>query len=166
MGGLIPNPHDQNVSGKLDNTFSDPHLRRLRDRIHGPRATEPEFFSGSPGNPRHLHRISHRLKIWPDGPPPPPDAATLKGRWQYLLQRLLRDAVTAAQNGTTVAACLPDHRSASCTHYKHGSILGKTFASKHTGRCWTRADFRCGSLATGSNQQQVRNRPPCPESGS
>jgi hypothetical protein len=63
MGSLIPNPHDQNVSGKLDNTFSDPHLRNLRRFIQN---TDHGFFD--PG--RHLYRISHRLKVSPDGPPP------------------------------------------------------------------------------------------------
>ena len=101
MGALIPNPHDLNVSQKLDNTFSDPHLRNLRNRIVGPGATEPHFFS-DPANPRHLARISHRLKILPDGPPPPPPPQ-LRVRWQYFLQVMLTDPVTAAQNGTTVA---------------------------------------------------------------
>jgi hypothetical protein len=101
MGGLIPNPHDLNVSQKLDNKFCDPHLRNLRRRIHGPGATEPHFFS-DPGNARHLARISHRLKIHPDGPAPP-TPAELRARWQYFLQTLLTDPVTAAQNGTTVA---------------------------------------------------------------
>jgi hypothetical protein len=101
MGSLIPNPHDQNVSHELDNTFSDPHLRNLRNRIHGHGAAEPHFFS-DPGNARHLARISHRLKIHPNGPPPP-TPAQLKARWQYFLQTLLTDPVTAAQNGTTVA---------------------------------------------------------------
>jgi hypothetical protein len=44
MGGLIPNPHDQNVMQKLDATFSDPHLRNLRNRIRGPAAPEPTSF--------------------------------------------------------------------------------------------------------------------------
>jgi hypothetical protein len=98
MGALIPNPHDLNVRNKLDVKFSDPHLRNLRNRIG---AAEPDFFS-DPGHPRHLARISHRLNIAPDGPPPP-GPGTLKGRWQYFLQVLLTDPVTAAQNGTTVA---------------------------------------------------------------
>jgi hypothetical protein len=101
MGALIPNPHDQDVSQRLDATFSDPHLRNLRNRISGPGATEPNFFS-DPGNSRHLARISYRLKISPHGPPPP-TPAELKARWQYLLQTLLTDRVTAAQSGQTVA---------------------------------------------------------------
>jgi hypothetical protein len=98
MGALIPNPHDQDVSQRLDNTFSDPHLRKLRNRLI---RMEPKFFS-DPGNPRHLARISHRLRISPQGPPPP-TPAQLRARWQYLLQVLLTDPVKAAQDGTTVA---------------------------------------------------------------
>ena len=101
MGGLIPNPHDQDVMQKLDATFSDPHLRNLRNRIRGPAAPEPHFFS-DPGNARHLARISLRLRIHPNGPPPP-TPAQLKARWQYFLQTLLTNPATAAQNGTTVA---------------------------------------------------------------
>src|SRR6476620_6433411 len=100
MGGLIPNAHDKDVSGRLDNQFSDPHLRNLRNRIRGP---EPYFFARPrPGNGRHLARISHRLKIHPHGPQPP-TPLELKARWQYFLQTLLTNPVTAAQNGTTVA---------------------------------------------------------------
>jgi hypothetical protein len=101
MGALIPNPHDLNVIQKLDNTFSNPHLRNLRNRIVGPGATEPHFFS-DPGNARHLARISHRLKISPDAPPPP-NPAQLRARWQFFLQTLLTNGATAAQNGKTVA---------------------------------------------------------------
>jgi len=101
MGSLIPNDHDKDVSRRLDVQFSDPHLRNLRNRIHGPGATEPNFFS-DPGNLRHLARISHRLKIHPHGPPPP-TPAELRARWQYFLQTLLTDPVSAAQDGTSVA---------------------------------------------------------------
>ena len=70
MGGLIPNPHDKSVKDKLDKQFRNPKLRNLRKRINkGPNPTEPNFFS-HPANPRHLARISHRLKIWPDPDPP------------------------------------------------------------------------------------------------
>ena len=106
MGGLIPNDHDKDVSRRLDDQFSDPHLGNLRNRIHGPGATEPYFLS-DPGNVRHLARISHRLKIHPHPvvPPPPhePTELELKARWQYFLQTLLTNPVTAAQNGTCVA---------------------------------------------------------------
>lgn len=104
MGGLIPNPHDDIVKQKLDRQFSDPHLRNLRNRIAHP-PTEPHFFS-DPGHQRRLHRISYRLKIWPDPVhpgEPPPTLAELKARWQYLLSVLLMDPMTAAQKGTTVA---------------------------------------------------------------
>ena len=107
MGDFIRNPHDLTVKYKLDNLFADPHLRNLRNRIHGPGATEPNFFDDPvPGHRRHLHRISHRLKIWPDPIPPgepPPTVAELKARWQWLLQKGLTDPVKAAQLGTTVA---------------------------------------------------------------
>jgi hypothetical protein len=107
MGGLIPNPHDDSVKQKLDKQFSDPHLRNLRKRLdQGHPPIEPNFFS-DPVNPRHLARISYRLKIWPDPDPhagePPPTTAELKARWQYLLQVLLTDPIRAGQNGSTVA---------------------------------------------------------------
>jgi hypothetical protein len=100
MGGLIPNPHDDSVKDKLDKQFSDPKLRNLRKRVN--QGTEPHFFS-DPANPRHLARISHRLKIWPDPDPhsgePPPTTAQLKARWQYLLQVSLTDPIIAGQGG-------------------------------------------------------------------
>jgi hypothetical protein len=107
MGGLIPNPHDDSVKDKLDKQFSNPKLRNLRKRINqGNPPKEPNFFS-DPLNTRHLARISHRLKIWPDPDPlsgePPPTTAQLKARWQYLLQVLLTDPMKAGQSGSTVA---------------------------------------------------------------
>jgi hypothetical protein len=105
MGGLIPNPHDNIVKQKLNKQFSDPKLRNLRKRIAHP-PTEPHFFS-DPGHTRHLHRISYRLKVWPDpdtsSGEPPPTVAQLQARWQYFLKVLLADPVTAAQKGITVA---------------------------------------------------------------
>jgi hypothetical protein len=105
MGGLIPNPHDNIIKQKLNKQFSDPKLSNLRKRIAHP-PTEPHFFS-DPGHPRHLHRISYRLKIWPDpdnsSGEPPPTLAQLKARWQYFLKILLMDPVSAAQKGITVA---------------------------------------------------------------
>src|SRR5947207_15865866 len=101
MGGLIPNPHDDSVKGKLDKQFSNPKLRNSRNRIHiGHPPTEPNFFTDA-GNARHLARISHRLKIWPDpdtkSGEPPPTTTQLKARCQYLLQVSLTDPVTSGQ---------------------------------------------------------------------
>jgi outer membrane biosynthesis protein TonB len=104
MGGLIPNPHDDSVKDKLDKQFSNPKLRNLRKRIN--RGSEPHFFS-DPANARHLARISHRLKVWPEpdrgSGEPPPTTAQLKARWQYLLQVSLTDPAKAGQGGSTVA---------------------------------------------------------------
>jgi hypothetical protein len=107
MGGLIPNPHDDSVKDKLDKQFSNPKLRNLRNRIHiGNPPREPNFFI-DPANARHLARISHRLKVWPDpdtkAGEPPPTTAQLKARWQYLLQVSLTDPMISGQSGTTVA---------------------------------------------------------------
>jgi hypothetical protein len=101
MGALIPNDHDKDVSRRLNAQFSEPHLTNLRRRVNRPGSTEPHFFS-DPANARHLARISHRLKIHPHEPPSP-TPAELRARWQYFLQRLLTDPVSAAQDGTTVA---------------------------------------------------------------
>ncbi len=105
MGGLIPNPHDDSVKDKLDKQFSNPKLRKLRDRIHNP-PKEPNFFT-DPAHPRHLARIAHRLKVWPEpdtkSGEPPPTTTQLKARWQYLLQVSLTDPMTAGQGGGTVA---------------------------------------------------------------
>ena len=89
MGSLIPSGGDTNVINKLDILFSDPHLANLRAFVKG---TDPQFFHP----PRHLRRISYRLKAWPDG---------LKGRWFYFLKQLLPNT---AQNGTTVAVVIRD----------------------------------------------------------
>ena len=89
MGSLIPSGGDTNVINKLDNMFSDPHLANLRAFV---KTTDSNFFHA----PRHLRRISYRLKIWPDG---------LKGRWFYFLKNLLPNT---AQNGTTVAVVIRD----------------------------------------------------------
>jgi hypothetical protein len=103
MGGLIPNPHDDSVKDKLDKQFSNPKLRNLRNRIHiGHPPSEPSFFT-DPAHPRHLARISHRLKVWPDpdtkSGEPPPTTTQLRARWQYLLQVSLTDPVIAGQGG-------------------------------------------------------------------
>jgi len=89
MGSLIPSGGDMNVISKLDTLFSEPHLTKLRTFVAG---TDAQFFHP----PRHLRRISYRLKIWPDG---------LKGRWFYFLKHLLPNT---HQNGTTVAVIIRD----------------------------------------------------------
>jgi hypothetical protein len=89
MGSLIPSGGDTNVINKLDTRFSGQPLANLRAFVSG---TDAQFFHA----PRHLRRISYRLKIWPDG---------LKGRWFYLLRHLLPNT---AQNGTTVAVVIRD----------------------------------------------------------
>jgi hypothetical protein len=105
MGGLIPSPHDNIVKTKLNKQFGGGHLQGLRARLAHP-PTEPNFFH-DPANVRHLHRISYRLKIWPDPVnalgEPPPTADQLKARWQFFLQYMLADPDSAAQRGTTVA---------------------------------------------------------------
>jgi hypothetical protein len=115
MGAYIRNPHDLNVRDKLNTAFSDPHLRNLRNRVCGPGASEPYFFDDPrPGNNRQLARISFRLRVWPDGPPwpapppPPPTPVQLRARWIHLLGALLKNPVSAAQNGTTVAEVIRD----------------------------------------------------------
>jgi hypothetical protein len=98
MGGLIPNPHDDSVKDKLDKQFSGSKLKKLRKRIN--QGTESQFFT-DPANARHLARISHRLKIWPEpdsqNNEPPPTTAQLKARWQFLLQVKLTDRNVAGQ---------------------------------------------------------------------
>jgi hypothetical protein len=89
MGSLIPSGGDKNVIAKLDDLFSGPKLAKLRTFVSG---TDPHFFHP----PRHVRRISYRLKIWPDG---------LKGRWFYFLKNLLPNT---AQGGTTVAVVIRD----------------------------------------------------------
>jgi hypothetical protein len=89
MGSLIPSGGDTNVINKLDNLFSGQKLAKLRAFVNG---TDPQFFHP----PRHLRRLSFRLKIWPDN---------LKGRWFYLLKQLLPNT---AQGGTTVAVVIRD----------------------------------------------------------
>jgi hypothetical protein len=89
MGSLIPSGGDTNVIIKLDARFSGQKLAKLRAFING---TDSSFFHP----PRHLRRISYRLKIWPDG---------LKGRWFYFLKQLLPNT---AQGGTTVAVVIRD----------------------------------------------------------
>jgi hypothetical protein len=89
MGTLIPSGGDTNVINKLDARFSGQPLANLRTFVS---STDPHFFHP----PRHLRRISYRLKIWPDN---------LKGRWFYFLKHRLPNT---PQNGTTVAVVIRD----------------------------------------------------------
>jgi hypothetical protein len=78
MGGLIPNPNDAEVIDKLNAQFQGAKLQKLRDHIRG---TADVFFADD----RHLHRISHRLRIFPSSGDRP------KGRWYVLLRDLIGD---------------------------------------------------------------------------
>ena len=68
MGGLIPNGNDVEVIEKLNTTFQGNKLANLRRHIAD---NADDLFA----NTRHLHRISHRLKIFPTS------GARPKGRW-------------------------------------------------------------------------------------
>lgn len=106
MGSLIPSGGDNNVIAKLDALFSGQSLQNLRNFVSG---TDPQFFHP----PRHLRRISYRLKIWPDG---------LKGRWFYLLRHLLPNTEQdTPQGASTVAVVIRNAlrdfvADANCTH--------------------------------------------------
>jgi hypothetical protein len=79
MGGLIPNPNDADVIDKLNAHFHGAKLTKLRDHI---RSKNDDFFARG----RHLHRISHRLNIFPgtgSGHSRP------KGRWYLFLRQLI-----------------------------------------------------------------------------
>ncbi|WP_158671941.1 hypothetical protein [Bradyrhizobium guangdongense] len=94
MGSLIPSGGDANVIAKLDARFSGQPLQNLRNFING---TDAHFLHP----PRHLRRISYRLKIWPDG---------LKGRWFYFLKHLLPNTAQDDPQGhpSTVAVVIRD----------------------------------------------------------
>ena len=79
MGGLIPNRNDTEVINELNDRFQDPKLARLRKHI---RDNNDDFFASN----RHLHRIAHRLRIFPTSGTRP------KGRWYVFLRDLLGDA--------------------------------------------------------------------------
>lgn len=76
MGALIPNGNDSEVIAKLNDTFSGRKLKKIRKHIQDNR---DDMF----GNARHLHRISHRLKIFPTSGP------RAKGRWYVFLRDLV-----------------------------------------------------------------------------
>src|SRR5215813_1963922 len=79
MGGLIPNDNDAEVIDKLNAQFHGEKLSKLRKHI---REKNDDFFASD----RHLHRVSHRLNIFPASGPRP------KGRWYVFLRDLIGDA--------------------------------------------------------------------------
>jgi hypothetical protein len=79
MGGLIPNGNDAEVIDQLNSRFQGAKLTKLRKHIND---NADNFFAST----RHLHRISHRLKIFPTSGTRP------KGRWYVFLRDLLGDA--------------------------------------------------------------------------
>ena len=76
MGGLIPNGNDAEVIDKLNTRFQGAKLRNLRKHI---KDENDDFFASG----RNLHRISHRLKIFPSTGDRP------KGRWYVFLRDLI-----------------------------------------------------------------------------
>jgi hypothetical protein len=91
MGGLIPNGNDAEVIDQLNTRFQGAKLTKLRKHIHD---NADNFFAST----RHLHRISHRLKIFPTSGTRP------KGRWYVFLRDLLGDA-----NRLKILQALRDH---------------------------------------------------------
>jgi hypothetical protein len=79
MGGLIPNRNDSEVIDQLNTTFKDAKLAKIRKHIHD---TGDDLFASD----RHLHRIAHRLRIFPTSGSRP------KGRWYVFLRDLIGDA--------------------------------------------------------------------------
>jgi hypothetical protein len=78
MGSLIPNGNDAEVIDKLNARFQGNKLKSLRKHIND--NTDDFFASG-----RKLHRISHRLKIFPSSGNRP------KGRWYVFLRDIIGD---------------------------------------------------------------------------
>jgi len=78
MGALIPNGNDAEIIDKLNTTFQGAKLAKLRKHIHD---NADDLF----GSGRKLHRISHRLKIFPTTGNRP------KGRWYVFLRDLIGD---------------------------------------------------------------------------
>jgi hypothetical protein len=76
MGGLIPNDNDAEVIDKLNAQFHGDKLSKLRKHIHD---KDDDFFARG----RHLHRIAHRLNIFPNSGSRP------KGRWYVFLRDLI-----------------------------------------------------------------------------
>jgi hypothetical protein len=78
MGALIPNGNDAEVIDRLNTVFTGRKLKKLRKHIQD--NGDDVFGSG-----RKLHRISHRLKIFPTSGDRP------KGRWYVFLRDLIGD---------------------------------------------------------------------------
>jgi hypothetical protein len=78
MGALIPNVNDAEVIDRLNTVFGK-KLKKLRNHMQN---TGDDTFAAG----RHLHRISHRLKIFPASGDRP------KGRWYVFLRDLIGDA--------------------------------------------------------------------------
>jgi hypothetical protein len=78
MGALIPNGNDAEVIDRLNTVFSGNKLKKLRRHMQ---SNGDDLF----GSGRHLHRIAHRLKIFPTSGNRP------KGRWYVFLRDLIGD---------------------------------------------------------------------------
>src|SRR5690349_15042502 len=78
MGGLVPNPNDLQAINQLDDLFSQPRLKGLRDWMS---ANDSNLFA--PG--RRLFRIAYRLNIAPTAGSNP------RGRWFKFLKDFLND---------------------------------------------------------------------------
>jgi hypothetical protein len=106
MGALIPNGNDAEVIDELNKTFSGRKLKKLRKHIHDNR---DDMFAEA----RHLHRISHRLKIHPTSGP------KAKGRWYVFL----RDLVGAANQKKILKAIRDAVNDPTCAHIKFWARL-------------------------------------------
>ena len=78
MGALLPNDNDGEVIDRLNKVFGKNGIKKVRAHIQ---SSGDDLF----GSGRHLHRIAHRLKIFPNSGPRP------KGRWYVFLRDLIGD---------------------------------------------------------------------------
>lgn len=78
MGALLPNNNDGEVIDRLNKVFGKDGIKRVRRFTQ---SSGDDLF----GSGRHLHRIAHRLKIFPSSGP------TAKGRWYVFLRDLIGD---------------------------------------------------------------------------
>jgi len=74
MGALLPSPADQQIVAKLFKRFSGANLDALRN-------LQEDLFD----HHHSLHRVSHRLGIWPDVDLLRPGHQVEKKRWYWLL---------------------------------------------------------------------------------